>query len=138
VKTGLDAMRLTTAPGSDLIKLECTSPACNFVMYFAPFAARLDKVSETAIKHLEGGPVYSIQHDPQDATVGASTPARTGWVRATACGTGTCVEVMKIDGGVLMRDSKHPERLPLMFTTAEWDAFVAGVQAGEFDSGASL
>jgi hypothetical protein len=32
----------------------------------------------------------------------------------------------------LIRDSKNPDAAPLRFTNAEWDAFVAGVEAGEF------
>lgn len=56
------------------------------------------------------------------------------WIKSTFCGNATCVEVTDLDnGGVLLRDSKHPEIEPLMFTEDEWDAFLAGVKAGEFD-----
>jgi Domain of unknown function (DUF397) len=41
------------------------------------------------------------------------------------------VEVASIDGGVAIRDSKQPDGPILRFTRAEWDAFVAGVRAGE-------
>lgn len=34
----------------------------------------------------------------------------------------------------VVRDSKNPDRPPLVFTRAEWDAFVEGVKDGEFDS----
>lgn len=34
---------------------------------------------------------------------------------------------------ILMRDGKHPEGPVLVFTPAEWDAFVGGVKDGEFD-----
>jgi hypothetical protein len=45
-----------------------------------------------------------------------------------------CVEVASMaDGGVAVRDSKHPEGSVLCFTASEWDAFVAGVRNGEFD-----
>jgi hypothetical protein len=35
----------------------------------------------------------------------------------------------------LLRDSKDPDGPKLAFTTAEWDAFTAGVKDGEFDRG---
>lgn len=34
---------------------------------------------------------------------------------------------------VLMRDAKRPEGPVLVFTPAEWEAFVEGVKDGEFD-----
>jgi hypothetical protein len=49
------------------------------------------------------------------------------------CSIGGCVEVGQLaDGGVAVRDSKNPGQQPLVFTAAEWTAFVAGVRAGEF------
>ncbi|BBH65743.1 hypothetical protein ACTI_24280 [Actinoplanes sp. OR16] len=33
---------------------------------------------------------------------------------------------------VLIRDSKNRDLTPLAFTQAEWEAFVAGVKAGDF------
>lgn len=45
-----------------------------------------------------------------------------------------CVEVADLaDGGRLVRDSKNPTGPRLAFTAGEWDAFVKGVRAGEFD-----
>jgi hypothetical protein len=47
---------------------------------------------------------------------------------------GNCVEVAFLpQGGVAVRDTKDRSRAPHRFTAAEWDAFVAGVRAGEFD-----
>ena len=34
---------------------------------------------------------------------------------------------------ITMRDAKDPDSPTLVFTPAEWDAFVAGVKDGEFD-----
>jgi len=49
------------------------------------------------------------------------------------CTLGGCVQVGQLaGGGVAVRDSKNPAQQPLVFTTAEWTAFVAGVRAGEF------
>jgi hypothetical protein len=54
--------------------------------------------------------------------------------KATGSGENNCVEV-GVDpcGPVLVRDSKDPSGPVLSFTAAEWDAFAAGMAAGEFD-----
>ena len=45
-----------------------------------------------------------------------------------------CVEVAFLaGGGVAIRDTKNRALAPHVYTAAEWDAFVAGVRAGEFD-----
>jgi hypothetical protein len=54
------------------------------------------------------------------------------WKKSSRCGSATCVEVAKFDDQYLIRDSKNPKATPLSFTTDEWNAFVAGVRAGEF------
>ena len=54
------------------------------------------------------------------------------WRKSTRCGTATCVEVARDGGDYLIRDSKNPDAGPLRFTEAEWQAFEAGVVAGEF------
>jgi hypothetical protein len=47
---------------------------------------------------------------------------------------GECVEVATLpDGGRAVRDSKDPDGPVLRFTAAEWQAFLAGARAGEFD-----
>lgn len=69
------------------------------------------------------------------------------WRKASYSGGngGGCVEVSathdtasvphKADEDLLylLRDSKDPRGPKLAFTTAEWDAFIAGVKDGEFD-----
>lgn len=42
-----------------------------------------------------------------------------------------CVEVAQLSGGVALRDSTDPAGPKLVFTRAEWDAFIDGVRAGE-------
>jgi hypothetical protein len=54
------------------------------------------------------------------------------WRKSSRCGSGTCVEVAKMDDTYLIRDSKNPEGAALSFTPAEWNAFVEGMAAGEF------
>lgn len=52
---------------------------------------------------------------------------------------GNCVEVAALpDGGVAVRNSRHPEGPALIYTPAELSAFVAGAKAGEFDHVAQL
>lgn len=54
----------------------------------------------------------------------------------SADGGGNCVEAGPLNDGserVAVRHSKHPSGPVVFYTKAEWCAFVAGVQAGEFD-----
>jgi hypothetical protein len=55
------------------------------------------------------------------------------WQRSSFCGSNACVEVAKLDGSYVLRDSKQPNGPVLTFDRAEWTAFVAGVNAGEFN-----
>jgi hypothetical protein len=43
------------------------------------------------------------------------------------------VEVAFVGGAIAVRDSKNPAGPALVFTSEEWDAFVAGAKDGEFD-----
>lgn len=56
----------------------------------------------------------------------------TAWQRSRRCDSNSCVEVAFLDDDVLVRDSKDPQGPVLRFTTEEWTAFAAGVQAGDF------
>jgi hypothetical protein len=44
-----------------------------------------------------------------------------------------CVAVAANTGGVAVRNSNDPNRVTACFTREEWDAFLKGVKAGEFD-----
>jgi Domain of unknown function (DUF397) len=57
------------------------------------------------------------------------TPA---WRRSRSCESSSCVEAAVIGDDVVVRDSKAPDGPILRFNRAEWDAFVTGVQHGEF------
>ena len=47
---------------------------------------------------------------------------------------GECVEVAEnLPGLVPVRDSKDPHGPALVFTSAAWGSFIAGVKAGAFD-----
>jgi hypothetical protein len=54
------------------------------------------------------------------------------WRKGKACGSSACVEVAKLGGTVYLRDSKKPLGPFLEFTPDEWEAFAAGVAAGDF------
>lgn len=55
------------------------------------------------------------------------------WVKAGASGSDNCVEVQAGPAVVFVRDSKDPDGPCLAFTPAEWEAFLTGVRAGDFD-----
>ncbi|MDF5751278.1 DUF397 domain-containing protein [Spongiactinospora sp. TRM90649] len=71
------------------------------------------------------------------------------WRKSTRSNStgGNCVEVAVVRGSdagiankaaeefvVLVRDTKNRDRETQVFTIAEWDAFLAGVRDGQFDS----
>jgi hypothetical protein len=53
--------------------------------------------------------------------------------RSNGNGGNNCVEVAVLDTGVAVRDSKDKSGPALMFTMAEWTAFVDSAKDGEFD-----
>lgn len=46
---------------------------------------------------------------------------------------GECVELARTGGMIAIRDSKNPAGPVLMYTHAEWHAFLDGAKKGEFD-----
>ena len=52
------------------------------------------------------------------------------WQRS--CTNGTCIEVAKVDGRFLIRDSKNPGIPPLSFEEAEWTAFADAIKGDRF------
>jgi hypothetical protein len=55
------------------------------------------------------------------------------WRKSTLSGANGCVEVAFVDGQVVVRDSKNRHEHVLVFSQAEWAAFLGGVRGGEFD-----
>ena len=53
--------------------------------------------------------------------------------RSNGSGGNNCVEVAFLDTAVAVRDSKDRSGPALMFTQAEWVAFVDSAKDGEFD-----
>jgi hypothetical protein len=66
---------------------------------------------------------------------GVPEPGGAAWRTSSYSQDATeCVEAAFLaDGGVALRHSKHPEGSVLHYTRAEWQAFVRGVNDGEFD-----
>jgi len=57
------------------------------------------------------------------------------WIKSSYSGPtgGNCVEVAFLGGGdVAVRSSRNPDGPALIFTRAEWDAFLGGARDGEF------
>jgi hypothetical protein len=66
-------------------------------------------------------------------------PDDLAWRTSSFSGSGGassgCVEVAPLpDGGVAVRDTKDRSRAPHRHTASAWQAFIAGVRAGEFGS----
>lgn len=67
----------------------------------------------------------------------ARVPADVQWLKSSFSDEDDAdghVEVALLpDGGVALRDSKDRDGQVHVYTADEWDAFVKGVHAGEFD-----
>ena len=62
------------------------------------------------------------------------TDAPLHWQKSSySSGSGSCVEIARRPGGVLVRNSNHPDAGTLALSAAAMKAWVAGCQAGEFD-----
>jgi hypothetical protein len=55
------------------------------------------------------------------------------WRTSTYSGGNGCVEVAFADGLVAIRDTKDRRGPMLVFTAAEWEAFLAGAREGQFE-----
>jgi hypothetical protein len=60
------------------------------------------------------------------------------WQKSTRSpdNSGNCVEAGPLSDGsgrVAVRHSHHPDAAVIVYTRAEWDAFLAGAKDGEFD-----
>jgi hypothetical protein len=62
------------------------------------------------------------------------------WIKSSFSGPtgGNCVEVAFLtDDQVAVRNSRGADGPALVFTRAEWDAFLRGARGGEFDQAAA-
>ncbi|MCO8270714.1 DUF397 domain-containing protein [Actinoplanes sp. TRM 88003] len=72
-----------------------------------------------------------LTHQPNAAVLTAAVWKKAS--RSNGNGGNNCVEVAFLDQGVAVRDSKDRSGPALMFTPAEWSAFVDSAKDGEFD-----
>ena len=93
-----------------------------------PDAWRRDGTSRTIQQRRRGSPVSDKITD--------RTTASLAWRKSGFCdnSSGNCVEVAMIPDAVMLRDSKTPDGPVLIYTRAEWDAFLMGAKLGEFDN----
>jgi hypothetical protein len=57
------------------------------------------------------------------------------WRKSSYSESGNCVEVASLpNNNLAVRDSKDKSGPNLVFTPAEWQAFVRGVRDGQFDN----
>lgn len=65
-----------------------------------------------------------------------SSSATSHWRRSTYSNSNNnCVEAAILDSGhVVLRDSKNEHGAVLAFTPAEWEAFIKGVNDGQFST----
>lgn len=65
----------------------------------------------------------------------ASALTSVTWVKSRRSNaTGNCVEMAALPGGeIALRNSRDPEGPALVYTRAEFAAFVAGAREGDFD-----
>ena len=55
------------------------------------------------------------------------------WRIATKSSTTNCVEVAAAGGMIAVRNSRRPDEEMILYTIAEFDAFIDGAKRGEFD-----
>ena len=55
------------------------------------------------------------------------------WLKAQSSGSGQCVQIASTVDKVALRDSKDPDGPILVYTPAEFSAFLDGARNGEFD-----
>lgn len=53
------------------------------------------------------------------------------WHRSSACADGSCLEIARSGGEMFLRNNQRPNEVT-RFTIDEWEAFTAGVKAGDF------
>ena len=97
-----------------------------------------DRLSEAGAKRIFFDISFFGATNPADDRSFADALKRSGRaILATRTRSGpncdNCVEVAFVEEAIAVRDSKNPTGPALIFTAAEWDAFVGGAKDGEFD-----
>lgn len=55
------------------------------------------------------------------------------WVKSQFCDTSSCVEAMRVENEIWMRDSKDPDGPILKFPAREWSQFMADINKNKSD-----
>ena len=74
--------------------------------------------------------------DPTDRPAARAATSNLAWQKSRRSNpSGNCVELASLpDGGVAMRNSRHPDGPVLVYTRDEIAAFVGGARDGDFDN----
>ena|SRR6266567_2228164 len=79
------------------------------------------------------GAVKGLQVDQAYNGVQASLLRSASWRKSSYSNpSGNCVESAELADGIAVRNSRFPDGPALVFTSAEWDAFLRGVKDGDF------
>jgi hypothetical protein len=75
------------------------------------------------------------EHEVDNGVRASSIPG-VEWFKSNRSNpSGNCVEVAQLpDGGVAVRNSRHPDGPALVYTREEMAAFVGGAKDGDFDA----
>jgi hypothetical protein len=81
----------------------------------------------------EHGRAKGLQVDHVVNEVRASALRAASWRKSSFSNpSGNCVEAAQLPDCVAVRNSRFPDGPALVFTGAEWDAFLRGVKVGDF------
>lgn len=76
---------------------------------------------------------HASRHKADSAEGSRVDLTHAAWRKSTHGTSSGCVEVAFVDGHIVVRDSKDPSKAALVFTQAEWEAFLSGARGGAFD-----
>jgi Domain of unknown function (DUF397) len=80
------------------------------------------------------GIVDSMNSKSENTALSEAERASLAWLKAQASThNGQCVEIASTRGKIAIRDSKDPDGPILVYTNAEFKAFLDGARNGEFD-----
>jgi Domain of unknown function (DUF397) len=83
----------------------------------------------------EGGKSRMDVVKAKKITLDEAERASLSWLKAqSSTVNGQCIEVASTAGRIAIRDSKDPDGPILLYTPAEFRAFLDGARNGEFDS----
>ncbi len=90
------------------------------------------RVRDASDMHRKGSAKVDVAYNG----VKASRLRKAAWRKSRYSNpSGNCVEAAGLPaGGVAVRNSRYPDGPALVFTRAEWEAFVLGARDGDFDN----